>query len=125
VDVQKQVDYWKAGSQEDIEVAEMLCEQGRFRHGLFFAHLAIEKMLKAHVTRQTANVPPKIHNLSRLAEMSGLSFTPEQSLFLRDLGTYQIEGRYPETLPATMDRDTALTDIRRIKELTQWLIGQL
>ncbi len=72
VDVAKQIDYWRTGGDEDFAAAESLVEEGHLRHGLFFAHLAVEKILKAHVTRQTREVPPRIHNLVRLAEMAGL-----------------------------------------------------
>lgn len=69
VDVPKQVEYWRKSSDEDFAAAQSLLEKGHFRHCLFFAHLAIEKMLKAHVTWQTKDVPPRIHNLIRLAEL--------------------------------------------------------
>ena len=62
MDINKQVEYWRDSGREDMEVAEMLCEKKRFRHALFLSHLAIEKALKAHITQQTENVPPRIHN---------------------------------------------------------------
>ena len=77
--------------------AESLLEKGHLRHCLFFAHLAIEKMLKAHVTRQTKDVPPRTHNLIRLSEIAGLKLNPEQEQFLRKFGVYQLEGRYPDS----------------------------
>jgi len=92
MDVQKQVECWKKSSQEDFAAAESLLDKGHWRHCLFFAHLAIEKMLKAHVTRKTNDVPPKIHNLVRLAEVAELSLTPEQIGFLRSFDMYQLEG---------------------------------
>lgn len=36
--------------------------RGRYRHGLFFAHLAIEKAVNARVSLRTQDHPPKIHN---------------------------------------------------------------
>jgi HEPN domain-containing protein len=123
--VQKQIEYWRKSSQEDIKVAELLFQNEWFRHALFFAHLAVEKVLKAHVTKQTCRIPPKIHNLSRLAELAQLSLTPEQQVFLRDLGVYQIEGRYPDLLPEVVDGATARKDITRVKELLEWLTRQL
>jgi len=59
MDVPRQVEYWRAGGQEDMEVAEELFEKGRFRHALFFAHPAVEKTLKAQVTRCSKEVRPK------------------------------------------------------------------
>ena len=46
VGVEKHIAYWRNGSDEDWQVALELVGSGRTRHGLFFAHLALEKMLK-------------------------------------------------------------------------------
>ena len=51
IDVEKQVAYWRASAAEDWQVTEELVSLGRTRHSLFFAHLALEKLLKAHVCR--------------------------------------------------------------------------
>jgi HEPN domain-containing protein len=51
MDVQKQIDYWRKGAEEDIAAAGALVEKQHPRQALFFGHLAIEKMLKAHVAR--------------------------------------------------------------------------
>ena len=125
MDVQKQVDYWRNGSEEDIEAARSLLEKKHVRHSLFFAHLALEKMLKALVTRETCNVPPRIHNLVRLAEIAGLRLTPEQVDFLRKFNVYQLEGRYPQALPALPDLKTARLRLSQAKDMQQWLKTQL
>jgi HEPN domain-containing protein len=92
VDVPKQIEYWRTGSDEDFAAAQSLLEKGHLRDSLFFAHLAIEKMLKAHVTRQTKDVPPRIHNLVRLAKLADLNLNPDQLEFLREFNLYQLEG---------------------------------
>ncbi len=74
MDVEKQIEHWRQGSAEDWEVAIKLVEDGKSRHDLFFAHLALEKILKALVCRQTRDVPPRIHNLSRLSELAGANW---------------------------------------------------
>jgi hypothetical protein len=63
IDIEKQVAYWREGAAEDWLVAVELVDLGRTRHGLFFAHLALEKMLKAHVCRVTQDLAPRIHPL--------------------------------------------------------------
>ena len=50
--IQKQIDYWRNRAMEDYEVAKNPIDQKKVRHGLFFAHLALEKMLKAHVVKR-------------------------------------------------------------------------
>jgi len=83
-------------AREDWQVAQELIESKRPRHGLFFAHLALEKALKAHVCRNLRCLHPKIHNLGRLAELAGLTLTETQKDLLGDMNEFQMEGRYPE-----------------------------
>ena len=125
MDVRKQIDYWRTSGDEDFAAAESLLERGHFRHCLFFAHLAIEKMLKAHVTLQTKDVPPRIHNLVRLAEIAKLKLDLKQEEFLREFGVYQIEGRYPDTQQITVDSGIVRDEILRAKEMLIWLKTQL
>ncbi len=125
MDVEKQVDYWRSGSEEDIAAAETLMERGHLRHALFFAHLCLEKALKAHVTRKTGDVPPRIHNLVRLAELAGLALDSERADFLRRFNLYQLEGRYPEMGEAQLDTETANERLALAKEMVGWLTVKL
>jgi HEPN domain-containing protein len=72
INIEKQVAYWRDGAVEDWEIAQELIERGRTRHGLFFVHLSLEKLLKAHVCRHTQDLAPRLHNLVRLAELAAL-----------------------------------------------------
>ncbi|MCX7044905.1 MAG: HEPN domain-containing protein [Candidatus Sumerlaeota bacterium] len=125
IDVTKQISYWRDGSLEDMEVAGELLEKRRYRHGLFFAHLALEKALKAHVAKDTQMIPPKIHNLIRLSEQTSLAISPLQKELLREFDQYQIEGRYPGSAQTLLDIPAALKDFEKAKETHQWLINQL
>jgi HEPN domain-containing protein len=78
MDVEKQVAFWRAGALEDWTVAQELVQNGRHRHGLFFAHLSLEKLLKACVVRQSGDLAPRLHNLVRLAQLTSLSLTEAQ-----------------------------------------------
>jgi HEPN domain-containing protein len=115
VDAQKQIDYWQTSSDEDLAAAQSLLEKGHFRHCLFFAHLAIEKMLKAHVTRHIKDIPPRTHNLVRLAEIAKLKLDSEQEEFLREFGIYQLEGRYPDFEQVPVDSGLAQDEISRAR----------
>lgn len=44
-DIEQQADYWRQGAQEDWDAGQALVERGYLRHGLFFVHLALEKIL--------------------------------------------------------------------------------
>lgn len=125
IDITKQVEYWQAGALEDWQVAVELIETGRTRHGLFFAHLALEKLLKAFVCRATLDLAPRLHTLLRLAERSGLTFAEEQRAFLARFDRYQIEGRYPDLLPLAPDVDAARQELSNAKEMFEWLQRQL
>jgi HEPN domain-containing protein len=125
MDIEEQIEYWKTGSAEDLAAAESLFEKGHLRHCLFLAHWALEKMLKAHVTRQTRVMPPRIHSLPRLAAMAGLKLDGEQMDFLREFGAYQIEGRYPDAEQLEIDSDLAREELRGTREMLAWLSRQL
>ena len=125
VDVPKQIEYWTTGSEEDFAAAQSLFEKGHLRHSLFFAHLAIEKMLKAHVTRQTKDIPPRIHNLIRLADMAGLSPNAEHMSFLRRFNLFQLEGRYSDSVHVIIDSDMARERLILAGDILKWLKSQL
>ena len=125
VDVRKQIEYWAKSSDEDFAAAQSLLEKGHLRHSLFFAHLAIEKMLKAHVTRQTKDIPPRIHNLVRLAKLAQLNPDYDQLEFLREFNLYQLEGRYPDDKPVSIGLSLAREEIQKAEQIIVWLKTQL
>ena len=101
LNVDKQIAHWRNGAEEDWLVAQDLIARDRIRHGLFFAHLALEKTLKALVCKSTGGMAPPIHNLIRLNERAGLQLTDAQIDLLAEVNEFNIEGRYPEMqLPA-------------------------
>ena len=124
MDVQKQFDYWRSGAEEALEVAHILWEKGKTPEAMFFTHLALEKMLKARIILKTADLPPRIHNLVRLAEITALTLTHEQMTFLRGMNVYQMQGRYPEDFPMIIPRETAREDMDLAQEFLEWLKTQ-
>jgi HEPN domain-containing protein len=125
VDITRQIEYWRSGASEDWQVAVELVDSSRTRHGLFFAHLALEKLLKAHVCRTTGDLAPRIHTLLRLAERTDLSVSEPQRLFLARFDQYQLEGRYPDVLPIAPDIETARNELSQAQEVFEWLIQRL
>lgn len=124
INVESHVEYWRTGAQEDWDVGTGLVRDGKTRHGLFFVHLALEKALKALVTRKTAEVPPRIHNLIKLAELAGLRCDEEKTRLLADMNEYQLEGRYPSMLPKLPPPGEVGAIVRRAEEVFTWLIQQ-
>ena len=125
VNIEKHVSYWKNGAEEDLQVADQLIKSGKIRHGLFFLHLALEKILKAHVCRNTKDIAPKLHNLARLAELSGIAFMQEDSDFFSEMNPFNIEGRYPEMWGPVPSREEADILLQRTGGMFEWLKNQL
>ena len=99
--------------------------ESRIVHGLFFCHLSVEKMLKAHYSSKIGLIPPRTHNLSFLLEKSNLTLKEDEEDFLGVLMKYQLEGRYPNyrvNLPSASD---AKLYFEKTKILVQWLASKL
>ena len=125
VDAGKHVEHWRRGSEEDWKVAGELMRSGRVRHGLFFAHLALEKVLKAHICRRTQDIAPRIHRLDRLAEIAGIALSPEHQRVLVRMNDFNLKGRYPES-PETLPTPTeAQAYLAAAGEAYQWLMKEL
>lgn len=57
----------------DIDTAELLINNNKLLHGLFFCHLVLEKIIKAHVVLTTKNIPPKSHDLLYLLKKNRIN----------------------------------------------------
>ena len=125
LDIPKQLAYWRSGAVDNLETAEILIEKGKLMEGLFFCHLTIEKALKAHVTKATSDVPPKTHNLKRLADLAGLTFKESYYEFLATMMEFQIEGRYPEITIKSPSKKVSSSYLKKSKEFVEWLNVQL
>lgn len=125
VDVAKHVAYWRQGAQEDADVARQLVDAGRLRHGLFFAHLALEKALKAVICQRSGDLAPRIHNLVRLAEVAGVNLDNPQLDLLAEMNQFNLEGRYPGVALSPPTAEAARDFMLRSEGFLQWLIGRL
>ena len=109
VNIEKQIAYWKTGAAEERTIAADLFVKGHTRHGLFFLHLTLEKIIKALVCKKIGDLAPKDHNLVRLIEKAVLPLSEEDRSFLSGMTRFNIEGRYPdsyEELPSSASIDT-------------------
>jgi HEPN domain-containing protein len=105
---------------------------GKYLYVGFMCHQVAEKSLKAYISRNCAEgeIPPKIHNLIRLSDLSGLTerMSPEQSNLIEMLNPLNIEARYPEykaRLLAMLTNDYCTRLIRETEELLCWIKEQL
>jgi HEPN domain-containing protein len=124
IDIPQHIEYWRTGSDEDIAASRELLKTGYIRHGLFFAHLALEKIIKAHVVKNSKKPPPKIHNLVWLVSLSGLELDEDSLAFLGKFNIFQLECRYPDT-GVVMDKTTARKKLSEAEKMQQWFKKQL
>ncbi|MBF0437703.1 MAG: HEPN domain-containing protein [Magnetococcales bacterium] len=122
MNVEQQVTYWRTGSDEDWDMVEIALEKGKIRHGLFFLHLAIEKLLKAHICRVTGGYPPKIHDLIRLTKQAELDVSEAWLLLLGRMNAFCLIGRYPGNPTAqNISIDVAYRYLHDAQEVRAWL----
>ena len=92
------IDYWFNLCDEDLITAKWLLDGKRLLHMAFFCHQIIEKALKATVASVTGEIPPKTHDLKKLAKYGNVfnSFSDKQLDFLIEIDSFNIEARYPD-----------------------------
>jgi HEPN domain-containing protein len=92
------VKYWLDLAEDDLKTVQWLLKGERLLPAGFFCHLIAEKALKAAIEHNTCEIPPKIHDLKKLAKRSDIFkfLSDEQLKLLIELEPLQIEGRYPE-----------------------------
>lgn len=92
------ISYWLELCDDDLITAKALFDAGRFLHMGFFCHLIAEKGLKAIIVEKTNEIPPRIHDLYKLATQGAVfdSLSEGQFALLDKLTPLQIEARYPE-----------------------------
>lgn len=94
---QEHIAYWVETAAKNWKAVPHLYKAKCYVEALFWGHLVLEKLLKAHwVKDNTGNTPPKIHHLIKLAAQTKLVFTDEELLSLAKMNDVQLEGRYPD-----------------------------
>lgn len=123
------VTYWLESAAHDLDTAENLFQSAKYDWCLFLGHLVLEKVLKAlYVDTNENKIPPKIHNLVRLAELSSLQLDEKQRTFLDEVNDFNLEVRYPDYKQEFYKRctkDYAEPYFTKIKEYYQWLRSQI
>ena len=123
-------EYWLELCDDDLLTAKALFQSKRYLHMGFFCHLIAEKALKAVIANQTDEMPPRLHDLDRLAVLGGISenLSEEQLALLNKLTPLQIEARYPEYKERIM-RTLTSTVCEQLLEQTEeflcWIKQQL
>jgi HEPN domain-containing protein len=124
INIEKQVAHWHNGAHEEWTVAVDIMDHGHVRHGLFFAHLALEKALKALVCLKTRALAPRTHNLVYLAEQASLSLDADRLNLLAKMNLFSMASRYPEALSPMPEPQEAKDLMKQAEEVFTWLIRQ-
>ena len=127
----QKVRYWTSLAEYDIETAGAMLRTGRFLYVGFMCHQAVEKMLKAAwQATHISEVPPRIHNLERLATEAGLldDLSTRQRTLLVELEPLNVEARYPSHKTALLKKLTkryCTALVGRATRLTAWIEKRL
>jgi HEPN domain-containing protein len=115
---------WAAQSLYDIETAKAMLDTGRYLYVLFCCQQSVEKMLKALIAKRTRELPPRLHNLMRLAEVASLTIPEDTAHLFRRLTDFYIASRYPEELEAAtwnVDSSQVQQTYVATEEVLRWL----
>ncbi len=125
IDIAKTISYWIKSAAYDLETGRTLVTAARYPYALFFGHLALEKLLKAVVVRETGQHAPFTHSLPMLASRSGLPVPVEIMDRLAEFMQFHIESRYPDASMQFYGQCTevfARTKFALIEETYLWLM---
>jgi len=126
---QEYIDYWVSTAADDWDTVEALFTSKRYMHCLFWAHLVLEKLAKAHwVKSHEDDVPPKIHNIVWLLEESGIELDESTMIFLDKFNRFQLSTRYPDYLnkiSSICTESITLEQLEKVKEIKQCLLKKL
>jgi len=97
---------------------------GRHLYVVFLCHLALEKMLKAHVTEQMGTVEPRTHDLIYLVKLSGLSLSQSHLEFVGKINNASTAVRYPDDLARMLHEypePVVRGYMQQTEEIVKWL----
>src|SRR4030042_7203022 len=126
---QKTHERWLERVFYDLDTAKAMIQTGRLIYAIFMCQQAIEKCFKALLSYKDKEIIP-IHNLRRLAELSGLiDELDEVKLMKLDfLSIYYINARYKEDLQQLsrgITDKTAQDFIHFSEGLVSWLCQKM
>ena len=126
----KKYTYWLELCDDDLSVSKTLLNSKHLLHCGYFCQLVAEKAFKAIISKNTDEIPPKIHDLPKLAKIGGIynALGDYQLNLLDKLKNLQIEARYPEykeQIMQALDFKYCETLVRETEELLCWIKQQL
>ena len=122
------IKYWLDTAAKDWKAAQQLFKAKSYIHALFFGHLYLEKLCKAlWVKNNDSNTPPKVHNLVKILNETGIEYSAEQMDFMIIMNNFQLEGRYPDYQQRLFKMYKAAKTqeiLKQVKTFGKWLREQ-
>ncbi len=127
--LEEHIQYWLDGAEHDWETAKNLYLTGKYDWSLFIGHLVLEKILKGLFVQDNNNqLPPKTHNLVKLAENTNISLSEDQQFLLDEINDFNLEVRYPQYKKEFYKKCTkSFTEryFKQIEGMEKWLRSQI
>lgn len=123
----KVVEAWDEKAKYDIDTARAMLESKRYVYVLFCCQQAAEKALKAEIVRNTAEFPPRIHNLVKLCEEAKIEVDDELDRMMKRLSSFYVQSRYPEQMSGpefSISRTDASEVLKKTEEFVEWLLSR-
>jgi HEPN domain-containing protein len=126
----RKVELWFSLCDRDMKGAHGLLKTKNYVLAGFQCQQVMEKALKACIASVSADDPPRIHTLSKLAALTGLEheFSDEQNELISHLEPLFIEARSSDYKSAILSRLTpqyCKQLINKTEELLSWIKNRL
>jgi HEPN domain-containing protein len=124
IEVDKIVNHWIETSEDDFQTMLSLFDSKSYSWSLFLGHISVEKLIKAVYVSKHKKHAPFLHNLFRLAELSNIGMTEEQSDWLDKITSFNMNARYDDykkEFQMLCTIDFAKEWIEKIKIIRSWI----
>jgi HEPN domain-containing protein len=126
---EQHINHWVNTAQYDWTGTEHAFGTKDYMHCLFWAHLVLEKLAKAHWVRtHQEDIPPKVHNVVWLLEQSNIDLGEDRMNFLKKFNEFQLSGRYPDytnDIYKLCTKEFTIAQLDKVKEIRKCLIEML
>ena len=115
-------------AQYDLDSAKAMLDSGRLYFVIFMCHLTVEKLLKSYIVEKQGIEPPKIHNLTALAERGGISIPQEHRKLVNELDNMGVVTRYPDgrrAISGMLTEQWTADVYERTVKFSEWLRQEL
>lgn len=128
INIQKVIDFWIKNAELKWETAKTLKRANKNSDCLFFCHLVLECLLKAHVCQKTKTQAPYTHYLTQLAELAELELNKTQKGLLKTATTFNLKARYDDYKLAfykKVNKNYADKYFKESNKMRLWLLKKL